>query len=113
MVQVKGVWFALYYRDGKALRKTLKTTNKKEAIRARNLFFLELVADGATVYTGRTAQTKVLDKPNLYIYERPPYIFKVKGKVLLESWDPDEIRTARDEYLKNVDVDASTPTQTP
>ena len=103
MVRVKNVWFALYYRNGKTLRKTLKTTDKEEAIRARNSFFAELVSEGATTYTKRTAQDKVIDKPNLYIYERPPYIFKVGGKVLFEGWDRGEVEKARDAYLKNAE----------
>jgi hypothetical protein len=99
MVNVKGVWFALYYKNGKVLRRSLRTGNRKDAIKFRDQFFSALLAGGATIYTGRKPQDKVLDKPNLYIYERPPYQFKVKGKVLCESWDRCEVEKARDNFF--------------
>ena len=103
MVQVKDKWFALYYRDGKPFRRALRTNNKKDAVKFRDQFFSDLIADGATVYAGRTAQDKVLDKPSLYVYERAPYLFKVGGKVLCESWDRAEVEAARDAYLRQND----------
>jgi hypothetical protein len=109
MVLVKGVWFALYYKDGKVLRRSLRTDNRKDAIKFRDQFFSDLLADGSTIYTGRKAQQKVLDKPNLYIYERPPYQFKVKGKVLCESWDRSEVEKARDEYISENAIDDESP----
>lgn len=99
MVQVRGVWFALYYKDGKVLRRSLRTGNFKDAVKFRDQFFSDLIADGSTIYTGRKAQQKVLDKPNLYVYARPPYQFKIKGKVLFESWNRSEVEKARDVYL--------------
>ena len=113
MVQVKGLWFALYYRDGKLRRRSLRTSNKNDALLFRNYFFNDLVKDGATIYTGRKPQDKVLDKPNLYIYERAPYQFKVKGKVLCESWDRSEVERARDKFLGNAIGEARAESASP
>lgn len=99
MVFVKDVWFAIYYQDGKTLRKSLKTSSKKVAISLRNKFHQELLGLGATVYVGRKPVDKIVTKPDLYIYERPPYQFKVKGKVLCESWDRADVEKARDRYV--------------
>ena len=99
MVKVIGVWFALYYKGGKPRRRTLRTSNRKDAVKFRDQFYSDLLADGATIYAGRKAGDKILDKPNLYIYERPPYQFKVKGKVLCESWDRADVERARDAYV--------------
>jgi hypothetical protein len=99
MVLVRGIYYALFYKDGKSVRRSLKTSNNKEAVRARNHFYSSLVADGATVYLKRTAQDKIKNKPDLYIYARPPYLLKVNGKVLLESWDRAEVEKARDAFV--------------
>ena len=96
------MWLALYYKDGKPFRRTLRTSNEEDAIKFRDQFFSDLLAEGATIYTGRKPQAKVLDKPNLYIYVRAPFIFKVKGKVLCESWDRDEVEKARDKYFQEL-----------
>lgn len=104
MAQVKGVWFALYYRGGKPRRRTLRTSNRKDAVKFRDQFYSDLLADGATVYTGRVPKDKIVSKPDLYIYERPPYQFKVKGKVLCESWDRADVEKARDAYVFNGEI---------
>lgn len=100
MTFVKGVWYAIYYKDGKSCRKSLQTADKKIALRRRGQFLKELVRDGATVYAGRSAKDKLNGKPDLYIYSRPPYQFKIGGKVLCESWDRAEVEAARDAYVK-------------
>lgn len=102
MVQVRGVWFALYYKDGKTFRRSLRTGNKKDAIKFRDQFFSDLLADGSTIYTGRKAQQKILDKPDLYIYKRPAYSVVVKGKLLGFTDSKEEAITMRDTYLKAI-----------
>ena len=99
VVSVKGKWFALYRKAGKIRRRALRTKNEKDALKFRDQFYSDLLADGATVYSGRQAHDKVQDKPDLYVYERPPYEFKVGGKVLLASWDKDEVIAARDKWI--------------
>ena len=99
MVLIGASWYARYFKNGKEFRKALGAADEKLAIRRRNKFFRELVQQGATIKPRRTPQEKLLDKPDLYIYSRPPYQFKVKGKVLLESWDEKEVREARDTWL--------------
>ena len=96
---VKGVWYALYYKDGKSCRKSLKTDKQKKAIVARDHFFNALTLEGATIYSGRTSKDKIKTKASLYIYTRAPYIFKVGAKVLCESWDRAVVEAARDAYV--------------
>ena len=100
MVRVNKVWYAIYYVGVDQRRKSLGTTDEKEAKDLRDAFFRELLQKGANPYVKRTPQKKVLDKPDLYIYTRPPYQFKVKGKVIFESWDKEEVRKVRDKWLK-------------
>lgn len=99
MTKVGNVWKALYFVDGKAARHSLKVSSEKEAIKARDAFFTSLLKEGATVYTGRSVKDKLKDKPNLYVYERPPYQFRIGAKVLFESWDKDEVVKARDKHF--------------
>lgn len=101
MVFVKGYWYAIYYVGPDQRRKSLGTDDEDKALILRDEFFKMLLAKGAKPYAKRTPQQKVLDKPNLYIYERPPYFFRVGGKVLCESWDEDVVRKARNKWLKN------------
>ena len=100
MVRVNKIWYAIYYVGVDQRRKSLGTTDEKEARDLRDAFFHELFQKGAIPYVRRTPQKKVLDKPDLYIYTRPPFLFKVSGKVLFESWDKEEVRKVRDNWLK-------------
>ena len=96
MVHVNGVSYAIYYLNGKQRRVKLNGGTKAE----RDAAFSKLVKAGATIKVGSTIKEKLSNKPDLYIYERIPYFFKFKKKVLFESWDKDEVRKFRDRYFK-------------
>lgn len=100
MVQIKSLWYAIYYRNGKPYRRSLRTTVEKDALKFRNQFFSDLARDGATVYTGRDIVAKIQDKPNLYIYRRKPVIVKIGGKIIAECDTEAEAEVARDAWLE-------------
>ena len=100
MVKIGKIWYALYYKGVDQRRKSLGTSDHKEATVLRDAFFQHLLQKGAIPYVKRTPQKKVLDKPDLYIYSQYPYFFKVKGKILFESWDKEEVRKVRDKWIK-------------
>jgi hypothetical protein len=102
IVKVKDVWFTSYYRNGKVCRHSLKTSDKKEAFKLRNKFFSFLLDEGASVYKGRNVNDKLQNKPELYIYKRKPFIFKIKNKVIGEFDTYEEALLARSSYLENL-----------
>lgn len=100
MIFLKESWWAVYYEDGKQRRRNLGVREESLALVQRDKLFRQFKREGAVRYGKRTPQQKVLNKPGLYCYSRPPYQFKVKGVVLFESWAEAEVYAARDAYLE-------------
>ncbi len=99
LVMVRGVYYARYYKNNIELRRSLSTANEATAKTAQALFYKNLKKDGATVFTGRSTQDKLKDKPDLYIYTRKPILVQIKGKVIGEFMTKKEARVERDKYL--------------
>jgi hypothetical protein len=100
LIYVKGVWFAAYRRNGKAARKSLKTDSPSVATLRRNKFYKSLADQGASIYRGKTVKDKLVNKPDLYIYTRKPFIVQIKGKIIAECDTIEEAYAARDEHFK-------------
>ena len=90
---VRGVYYARYYKDGRELRKSLSTNNRKEAEDCQKAFY-----KGKPVYTGKSVKDKLKDNPDLYIYSRPPFVFQVAG-IAVACNTREEAEKERDKYL--------------
>jgi hypothetical protein len=101
MVLIKETYHAIYYLNGSQRRKSTSTGDLEKALNRRNEIYAELINNGATIKRRKTQTEKIItDKRDLYVYSRPPYQFVLKGKVIFESWNKQEVVAARDGYFK-------------
>jgi len=104
---LQGTWKIRYTVDGVLKTKNSYTKDVDEAVKIRDGFFAELLAQGATEkLVGRAnPKTKYPARPpteDIYIHRRRPYIVKVKQKYLGLFDTLEEARAARDKYMARV-----------
>lgn len=102
MACVNEIWSAIYYRNGKIRRRTLRTKDYQTAVKFRDQFYSDLVADnGATVRKGRSVADKLRSNPSLYIYKRPMYFCQITGHgTVAEGDDYKDVEKKRDKWLR-------------
>ncbi len=91
---VRGVYYARYWLNGVEKRKSLGTSAIKSAKAAQKEFYV-----GKEVYKGKSIQDKLKSNPDLYIYQRPPYVFQIAGKIAVPCNTREEAEKERDKYL--------------
>lgn len=101
----RGYWKVEYRINGKQYYRSLRTKELSIAIAARDEFYHELDAKGATPSgnQGRTlATSKVVADPEnstQYITRRKPYLVKVHGVTVGNFETMEEARAARNAFL--------------
>jgi len=105
-ITFQNTWKIRYWKDGIQKIRNTYTKDIDEAIKIRDAFYAELKAMGATEVLVGTASPKAQvsrtqKNPSKHIYERKPFLVKIRNQHVGVFDTREEAEKARDRYLKN------------
>lgn len=106
LVFTQGTWRCYYTTDGKRRQRSLGTTDRARAREARDAFYAELRAQGATETT-RRPDPVAADGRQRYVYERrqKPFYVRLPGGRYIGEYDTrEEADAAAREALDSLNV---------
>ena len=97
-----GIWRAYYYVNGHQQRVSLRTKDETLAAVSRDILHQELICKGACWRKKQSVDKKLLNRENLYIHERDPFVVCVKKQIVGSAKTLTEARKLRDRSLRTL-----------